>query len=609
MDKCSGTSGTTDLANAEPDDMGVVSTARSTIDDDNGSITSVISFRTPTTDIEWHTLDSDIIFSVSYIDVPEYVAQTYMHRYNEEAYRCSCEEKKGFKLTLFPPDNSVLRHFPHMIEVHEVLGMTLTPSDGIKFREEFLHLSRLVKAVRVRRIVLQDKYIKLKNKIRKYEDFLHLCEVKMEAHMRRLSMLENELLLFEPYDNFQCSTLFGSFLSHSTGWSTAVSAVMKEFKYLQSQEENVAVNVKEDEMSADLHVGAKLEAVLRRQGLGLDRTEVGRVWEMMRFWQAVYSVAVRAFLGRGGTAQYKSHSIPKKLATEDLVVRQKHVKKKAPVSVLVVAEAEDAGEALSTPVSPTGVWGEEGGDLTPNVSYKRRESSRVLTPQSGSVKEGGKGTRKGKPDKTDKTTAELANHLQPMLPCGIAGVASWDALCSFFGVDLPPGYDGIAADGGQQEVEDVEVKSLVEAAQAIVNMITSTDCLSSQLHSMAGQFVVPFLSKITISTLIYTMKEEVNIQVESADVVPPMCFILPSDEVLRSLGGALLAVADDIASALEAVLVERFRRLTVWTSLLEGMRRERVKKEGGKISIRDDAEVSACLPPGRVTNYDLSYAA
>jgi hypothetical protein len=541
-----------------------------------GSVLSVVSLGTAHTSLKWKTLESEVLYSVSYISIPEYVAQEYMYRHNEEAYETSCEEKVEYTLPLFPVDASVLRHFPHFIEAHEEIGLTIMPSEGIAFREEFLHVSRLIKAVRIRRIVLLDKYIKLKAKIRKYEDFLSLCNGKMEAHLKRLAMLENELLLYEPFDSFQSSSLFGSFLSNSTGWSTALAQLVKEFKHIQGKEKEAADKAAEnpdaEAVEDDTSVLRQMEAILQRQGLGIDRTQVHRAWELIRFWQVIYSVGVRAQFGLDGVAKYKANSIPKKTATEDLVVKQKAQSKKT------ITKKTSSGviplQESSSPMSPLPEGSVE-------RSFSRRSSSRVLSHRASSI---GVDSQNSVP--TNKA-AELADSLQPMLPCGQAGIASWDAVCSFLAVDkVPSAYTGKRTDLSQQEKDKEELQSVTDVVKAVADLVTNRDSFSST-HTLARDLLLPIVSKVSVSNLLFSIREELTPLVDAGAGESTG----EADEAFRSVSTCLLDISDNIAQALEEFLIEPFRRLAVWTSMLEAMRRERVKKEGGKMSTRDNAEV------------------
>lgn len=59
----------------------------------------------------------------------------------------------------------------------------------------------------------------------------------------------------------------------------------------------------------------------------------------------------------------------------------------------------------------------------------------------------------------------------------------------------------------------------------------------------------------------------------------------------RKLGKCLLAVADDIGEAIGSMVLESFRRLKVWNDVLDAMRKDRVKREGGQVMLRDNHEV------------------
>ena len=56
----------------------------------------------------------------------------------------------------------------------------------------------------------------------------------MDAQKRRLGVLENELVLFEPYNGFSPNNIFASFLCSSMGWMAFQSLFDKELRYLQN---------------------------------------------------------------------------------------------------------------------------------------------------------------------------------------------------------------------------------------------------------------------------------------------------------------------------------------------------------------------------------------
>ena len=55
----------------------------------------------------------------------------------------------------------------------------------------------------------------------------------MEAQKHRLNILENELVLYDPYNEFNSSSIFASFLMSAVGWAGFHTLMEKELKYLE----------------------------------------------------------------------------------------------------------------------------------------------------------------------------------------------------------------------------------------------------------------------------------------------------------------------------------------------------------------------------------------
>ena len=206
--------------------------------------------------LEWKTYDSEMTYTIKYIPSTPEDSLAYMNRFNEGAYEEACG--KEFTLMMFPPDNSVLQYFPHLIATHEVLGFSLKPNTDVSFRMIFLFMNHLIKAIRLQKLLLLQEYQKLKDKIVIFKEFLVLCNKKMAAQKHRLGILENELVLHEPYPGFSPGSLLGSFLSSAVGWVAIQTFFEKELKYLQNLiKEKVKMEEKE---RVDLAKAAKKEA-------------------------------------------------------------------------------------------------------------------------------------------------------------------------------------------------------------------------------------------------------------------------------------------------------------------------------------------------------------
>jgi hypothetical protein len=517
--------------------------------------------------LEWESYDTELKYSVQYLEVdPSCLSALY--RENDDTYVGACN--KTFILPLFPAEPNVLRHFPQLIAVHEELGSAITPSVGIAFREEFFHLSRLVKGVRVRRIVLQDHINNTRNKISLLEAFLRLCMDKMDAQKRRLQQLENELKVYEPVESLRSREIIGSFLSHELGWSNIFLYLLREYKH----------NLKGEQEPESQDEAVRMERLLQRQGLGISNQQVSQVWNLLRYWQVIMSIAIRVHVGSdlaylphariiAGVnmltfATLKGPGKGGKGGKKKKELSAAQSKKSAQIQIAGKDEEEDE-EGY-----------EEGGKYDENNEYT----------DNAEDKGGGK-QRKEKP-KEDEFIREMAVDLRPILPCGPSGVASWDAVCSFFNIAPPSEYLQKSPKHHQHGVS--RLKEECQSVKTIVRCLT--EVLSGQnRHDVPireVEILVNLMSKLTISNLLFVVNEKLSVAADDFE------FDLPAGQALsRELSQALVQAADDIAFVIGGILVEPFRRLSIWSTSLEAIRRERVKREGGQMIFRDNAEVCA----------------
>lgn len=113
--------------------------------------------------------DEKVTYSVSYFPLPTMVASLYMCRKNEEIYLESVN--KNYELALFPP----------MLK------------EGVKYKDDFIHMSRVCLSVRVRRVVLQEEINNIEVESKKFDELIEICEEKKMYQYNRLMMLEGEL--------------------------------------------------------------------------------------------------------------------------------------------------------------------------------------------------------------------------------------------------------------------------------------------------------------------------------------------------------------------------------------------------------------------------------
>ena len=107
-------------------------------------------------------------------------------------------------------------------------------------------------------------------------------------------------------------------------------------------------------------------------------------------------------------------------------------------------------------------------------------------------------------------------------------------------------------------------------------------------HRRFVELITPHVTRVTTSNLAYTVRER-DVFAHVDDIKDPNDFNETIDTT--KLGKCLLGVADDIGSIIQKLIIENFRRLKVWSDVLDNMRRERVKTEGGQIMLRDNQEV------------------
>lgn len=387
----------------------------------------------------WKKPDVLLQYKVNHLELPLELCNTYMHRRKPEAYEAACGT--SFDLAIYPTENHLL--VPHRL--------TQKPA-----KADVIEMSRVAKAVRIRRIVILDELIRLKTQLKSLRALQAQCQEKMDFHVKRMQLLENELSLFIPYEEFVHANKFSTFLSHSVGWMTVTSSLTKEFKTLLTLTDPNAM----------------------RPGLLLSLDEVTSAWELLRIWQIVHSVAVRAHVGY---TSYRTASQASKAVSKNMPAMYARKQRKM----------SDSNSVSSM------------------ESQKRRKSA-----------------------------------LEPLVPG--AAASAWSSVVALLGIETT-------------HPEDIDI---LTAGLALQTFIT-TPALS---------FVI---SRLSYNTLNIVLKDEV----------------VAEQDVNRQLSSALISVADDIGAELEKLLLDGMRRVSGWSMALETIRKERVRKEGGQIVLRDNAAV------------------
>lgn len=455
---------------------------------------------------QWGHLPSSTHFSINYIDVVNPTTLKFLYRDDETIYKAACNES-GYDLMLFPPDRKITYYFKRQIQ----------------FREEFFFLSRIVKAVRVRRVVLLAEISKIQERIKELQEFIIVCKKKMDFHLNRLNLLEKELTLLTPIDDFKFNCSFGNLLCHPSGWNLIVPSLLKEYAFLKS-EHVASFEIENDEQKKNS----------KSARLGLTLNEFDSVWSVLKFWQLIISVAL---IARLGLDRYRLSSQEK------------------------FGVANSAYEMMRIVDVKVKTLNKQQSSIIKNQTEEEESESKPLSP--------------------DRVRHERLNvngfrPLQPLLSGGETGLASWENICSFLGVSF----------AGTSPFHFVVQHCAVK-------------CLE-MMSSNAPKFlsILPtIVSKLSLSNTIHQLRNSGwIISSNTEEFLENSCDhskLDLSSEYQLALSNALLNIANDLAVYLDLILREKFRNLSneSWSQTLTIMRRERVKKEGGQLQLRDNAEV------------------
>ena len=170
-------------------------------------------------------------YCVAFLDMPEDVAGRYMCRRGreEDAYRAACG--KEFVLELFPPRLLNSNAFSYTFD-----GDDDDDDDGTKrlrYRPEFVWLSRISVSVRIRRVVLLGEIDTESKKFQELADLRQLCYEKRKMMRKRLLLLEGELRVLMEEDVTQCTHEFNAFMNTKNGRELVASLLVREARLLQ----------------------------------------------------------------------------------------------------------------------------------------------------------------------------------------------------------------------------------------------------------------------------------------------------------------------------------------------------------------------------------------
>jgi len=117
-----------------------------------------------------------IEFTVDYLDVPRDVAKQHLGRHINKHYQDACQQVH--KLALFPA----------------ILKQDGIPEGAVyRYRPYFVHISRIITACRIRRLVVQDEYNNAQQLVTRIRELEDKCADKDAKQAQRVVVLESEM--------------------------------------------------------------------------------------------------------------------------------------------------------------------------------------------------------------------------------------------------------------------------------------------------------------------------------------------------------------------------------------------------------------------------------
>jgi hypothetical protein len=228
---------------------------------------------------------NSIQYAVSFMALPSLVANTFMYRRNEDAYKAALE--KPFVLDLFPP--------------------RLQP--GIQYKPEYSQLSRYVTAYRIRRLVLMQEIDSFEELTKDLLNLQAICQEKKTAIGDRILTLEHEINNLIPADPSSPASRFNALLLNHHGWKTINFFFHRELKRVQAKvaEANQSGDVSNPPTgrtgTGALGAGLKHDAASSLVELGEEVDEsmtteiLQHCWKLLQFWRLVRCVEAMCRLG------------------------------------------------------------------------------------------------------------------------------------------------------------------------------------------------------------------------------------------------------------------------------------------------------------------------
>ena len=428
--------------------------------------------------------EASISFSAAYLpgvyNTP--LHDTFLRAYEDDYLRCV---GKTYKLELFPA-----------AEAHK-------PS--------YAHLGRVIMAVRVRRLSLEEEIDSSDDNFKKFEDLIALCERKKLYHLTRLRMLEGELDFIAAEDASMPASPFSAFLLQRPGWAVVTTLLARNYKKLQQ----AAWNNRKTKTAEEL---AEETAPDEESKIHMSEESCVRAWDLLQQWRILRSVECFCRLGASRYPQ-KSKAINKLLAKSG---------SKRPLHPAELAEEEEAAEEAAALGAKS-----KKADITaaPRTSGGFSSFMNVMTNLISGAKE-----------EAPQEEVLVLRALEPLIPGERVG--EWAAVCAQLGA------------------KDGEGLSLRECADAVLAYVKEHPLLA------------PLVPRVVVGEI-------------SAGALE----IHDEEEASAFVALGVNKVADALANELRDLVIEDLRHFVQWSQLLEKLRKDRIKKSGGKLTMADSGEV------------------
>eukprot|EP01041_Mallomonas_annulata_P007287 gene7287-14864_t len=195
--------------------------------------------------------ETELIFSVDFLVLSDKeLAKKYFFRVDDQAYKVAC--MKDLSMHIFPP---------------KLKKNTI-------YRPEFIQISRIALAVRVRRLLLQDEYEKLKTDLKVLKSLVDMCNDRINLLQERLGLLEKEMEILKQGCPDTVTTKFCAVLMNSLGYVTITTIVQKQIQMIQQAAKSNRHNLKYSTLQSTF-----------------------LAWDLLQYFQLIHAVKIRCELG------------------------------------------------------------------------------------------------------------------------------------------------------------------------------------------------------------------------------------------------------------------------------------------------------------------------